>query len=118
MSRGSNFAFRLGAMAENNKLIYLAMAANGAIAVSKFVAGIASGSSSLLAEGFHSVADTGDQAMLLLGRSRSKRPPDALHPFGHGKEIYFWSMVVAVTIFALGGLVSVLEGVYHVIHPE
>ena len=95
-----------------------ALAANSAIAVTKLAAAAVSGSTAMLAEGIHSVADTGNQLLLLLGMRRSVKPPDDDHPFGHGKERFFWTFVVALTLFSVGGLVSVYRGVQGVRHPE
>jgi len=103
---------------ESKTAIVAAIAGNLAIAVTKFIAGAFTGSSAMLSEGIHSVVDTGNGALLLLGVRNSKRPPDATHPFGHGGEIYFWSLVVAILIFALGGGMSVYEGVTHLRHPN
>ncbi|HZD04833.1 MAG TPA: cation diffusion facilitator family transporter [Longimicrobiales bacterium] len=97
--------------------VYGAMAANFVIAVAKFVAATVTGSSALLAEGFHSVVDTGNQALLLLGLRRSGKRPDELHPFGYGQELYFWSLIVATLLFGIGGGLSVYEGVVHVLRP-
>ena len=97
--------------------VYGAIAANTVIAVSKFAAGITTGSSAMLSEGIHSVVDTGNQLLLLLGIHRSKRPADELHPFGHGKELYFWSLIVAILLFGLGGGMSIYEGITHLEHP-
>jgi len=97
--------------------IYGAIAANLVIAVAKFIAGGVTGSSAMLSEGVHSLVDTGNGLLLLLGRHRSARPADELHPFGHGKELYFWSLVVAVVLFGLGGGMSVWEGISHLMHP-
>ncbi len=72
----------------------------------------------MFAEAIHSVVDTGNQLLLLLGLHRSKRPPSPAFPFGHGKEIYFWSFVVAIMIFAVGAGISMYEGVHHILHPE
>lgn len=98
--------------------IYAAIAANFLIAVSKFIVAGITGSSAMLSEGIHSVADTGNQLLLLLGVRRSRVPPDALHPFGHGKELYFWSLVVAIVLFGVGGGMSLYEGIIHLQHPE
>ncbi|MFL6195656.1 MAG: cation diffusion facilitator family transporter [Thermoanaerobaculia bacterium] len=98
--------------------IYGAMGANLLIAVTKFVAAGITGSSAMLSEGIHSLVDTGNQLLLLLGIKRSKRPPDAGHPFGHGKELYFWSLIVAVVLFGVGGGMSIYEGITHILHPN
>jgi cation diffusion facilitator family transporter len=97
--------------------VYGAMAANAVIAVSKFAAGLISGSSAMLSEGIHSVVDTGNELLLLLGIHRSKKPADQLHPFGYGKELYFWSLIVAILLFGLGGGMSIYEGITHLQHP-
>jgi cation diffusion facilitator family transporter len=108
----------IGRMAESARAVYGAMAANLAIAITKFtVAGI-TGSSAMLSEGVHSLVDSGDSLLLLVGLKRSQRPPSEDHPFGHGKELYFWSLIVAVLIFGLGGGVSIYEGVQHMRAPE
>ncbi len=98
-------------------MIYAALAGNSAIAATKFAAALITGSSAMLAEGIHSVVDTGNQGLMLLGLARSKRPPDARFPFGHGKEVYFWSFVVALSIFAVGAGISLYEGILHLVHP-
>src|SRR3954469_6627123 len=102
----------------SKKSVLAALAANSAIAVTKLVAAAISGSTALLAEGFHSVADTGNQALLLLGLRLSGRPADDEHPFGHGKERFFWTFVVAMALFLVGGLVSIQRGVSGILHPE
>src|SRR5215210_6005853 len=94
----------------------MALGANSAIAVAKAVAAVISGSSAMLAEALHSVADTGNQALLLLGMKRAQRPADEEHPFGHGKERFFWTFVVAVSLFTLGAGFSMYHGVSALIH--
>ncbi len=100
------------------KVIYAALLGNSAIAVIKFVAASMTGSSAMLSEAVHSVVDTGNQILLLHGLRRARRPPDAEFPCGHGKEIYFWSFVVALSVFAVGAGVSIYEGVVHILHPR
>ena len=103
---------------ESPLVIYGAIAANVAIALTKFVVAGITGSSAMLSEAVHSTVDTGNGLLLLWGLNRSRRPPNATHPFGHGRDLYFWSLIVAVLIFGLGGGVSFYEGVSHVRHPQ
>jgi cation diffusion facilitator family transporter len=102
----------------SNIAIFGAIAANSAIAVSKFVAAYFTGSSAMLSEGIHSLVDTGNGMLLLFGIKLSKSPPDEKHPFGYGNEVFFWSFVVAILIFALGGGIAIYEGIQHVLHPR
>jgi len=105
--------------ASNTKLaIYAALAGNALIAVTKFTASAYTGSSAMLSEAIHSVVDTGNQILLLYGLKRSKRQADDVHPFGYGRELYFWSFVVAIMIFGLGAGLSFYEGIVRVRHPE
>ena len=105
-------------MAESKLAIYGAIAANVAIAVTKFVVAGITGSSAMLSEGIHSSVDTFNGVLLIVGLKLSQRPATPEHPFGHGKELYFWSLIVAVLIFGLGGGVSFFEGVQHIRRPE
>jgi cation diffusion facilitator family transporter len=105
-------------MAESKVAIYGAIGANVAIAITKFVVAGITGSSAMLSEGIHSAVDTFNGVLLLVGLRLSKRPATQEHPFGHGKELYFWSLIVAVLIFGLGGGVSFFEGIQHIRHPE
>jgi cation diffusion facilitator family transporter len=102
----------------STKVVYAAMAANLGIAATKFVAAAVTGSSAMLSEAIHSVVDTGNQLLLLLGLYRSQRPPDATHPFGHGKELYFWGLIVAILLFGVGGGMALLEGAWHLLYPR
>ena len=99
-------------------VILAAMTGNALIAVSKFIASVFTGSSAMFAEGIHSVIDTGNQALLLFGMRQARKPPDAKFPFGYGKEIYFWSFMVAVLLFTLGAGISIYEGVEKILHPH
>lgn len=97
--------------------VYGAIVANLLIAVVKFVAAAITGSSAMLSEGIHSVVDTGNQLLLLLGIHQSKKPADEEHPFGHGKDLYFWGLIVSMLLFGIGGGMSVYEGITHLQHP-
>ncbi|HEV2817945.1 MAG TPA: cation diffusion facilitator family transporter [Allosphingosinicella sp.] len=108
----------MSAQAHDNRTLLIAFAANLGIAVSKFVAAAFTGSSAMLTEGIHSVVDSLNQLLLIWGRRQSRKPADANHPFGYGRELYFWSFVVAVLVFALGAGVSIYEGVIHILEPE
>ncbi|SEM31749.1 cation diffusion facilitator family transporter [Chryseobacterium taichungense] len=105
-------------MNNNRKSIYSALAANVLIALTKFIAGAFTNSSSMISEGIHSTVDTANQLLILYGLKRSKKLPDQSHPFGYGKELYFWSFVVSILIFGLGGALSIYQGISHIIEPE
>jgi cation diffusion facilitator family transporter len=102
----------------STQVIIVALAGNLAIAFAKFVASGISGSTAMLTEAIHSLVDTGDQVLLLVGQKRGARPADARHPLGHGMETYFWSFIVALMVFLLGGVLSVYEGVRYLLEPE
>ncbi|MFZ0015192.1 MAG: cation diffusion facilitator family transporter, partial [Acidimicrobiia bacterium] len=102
----------------STRAIIAAMAANAGIAVAKFVAYLVTGSASMLAESIHSVADTSNQGLLLLGGHRAKKAADEQHQFGYGRERYFWAFIVAMVLFALGGLFSIFEGIEKITHPH
>ena len=104
--------------AGSKKVIYVALIGNALIAILKFIAAAITGSSAMLSEAIHSLVDTGNQVLLLYGLKRAQRPPDKNFPFGYGKEIYFWSFIVAILIFALGAGISIYEGIIHLLHPK
>lgn len=104
--------------ANSKKAIMAALVGNTLVAITKFIAGFFTGSSAMFAEGVHSVVDTGNQGLLLYGMKRAKRPADEKFPFGHGKEIYFWSFIVAILIFAVGAGISFYEGIHSIAHPK
>jgi cation diffusion facilitator family transporter len=100
-----------------SKAVAAACLANAGIAVAKIVGFFLTGASSMLAEAIHSIADTGNQALLLLGQRRGQREPDARHPLGYARERYFWSFVVAMVLFALGSVYAIYEGIHRLLHP-
>lgn len=102
----------------SKKVIYAALVGNALIAITKFVASFLTGSSAMLSEGIHSSVDTGNQLLLLLGLKRAKKPADERFPYGHGKEIYFWSFVVAIMIFGVGAGISIYEGIHSIMDPH
>ncbi len=104
--------------ASSSKLVIVAaFIGNALVAVTKFAAALVTGSSAMMSEGIHSLVDCGNQALLLYGMKRAAIPADEAFPFGHGKEVYFWSFVVAILIFAVGAAVSIYEGILHLRHP-
>ncbi len=105
-------------MAESKIVIYAALAGNLGVAITKLIAATVTGSSAMLAESIHSAVDTLNEVLLLVGLHRSKKPIDSTHPFGYGKEQYFWSLIVAVLVFGLGGGISVVQGIQHILAPE
>ena len=108
----------LTAVQGSKKTVYVALAGNLLIAVSKFAAAGFTGSSAMLSEGAHSLVDCGNEVLLLYGMRRAAKPPDLEHPLGHGREVYFWSFIVALLFFALGAGVSFYEGIQHLRHPQ
>jgi cation diffusion facilitator family transporter len=101
----------------STRVVLAALAGNGAIALAKFGAAWLSGSAAMLTEAVHSLVDTGDQFLLLAGQARGRKAPDESHPLGYGMETYFWSFIVALMVFVLGGVFSVVQGVSHILHP-
>src|SRR5687767_9696608 len=100
------------------KAVIAALVANAGIAVAKFAGFVITGSASMLAEAIHSVADSGNQGLLLLGGRRARRKADETHPFGYGRERYFWAFIVALVLFSLGGAFAMFEGVEKIRHPH
>lgn len=99
-------------------VVVVALAANLLVTLTKFAAALFTGSSAMLSEAVHSLVDSGNEALLLYGQHRAALPPDELHPLGHGRELYFWSFVVALLIFAVGAGLSIYEGIAHILAPE
>lgn len=102
----------------SKRVLVAALSGNLLVAATKVAAAVITGSSAMLSEAIHSVVDSGDQILLLYGQRRARRPAHPQHPIGHGREIYFWSFVVALMVFALGAGVSIYEGILHLSHPE
>lgn len=107
-----------GHLQKSSRVIYVALFANFVIVVAKLVAALFTGSSAIFAEAIHSLVDSGNGALLLFGQHRSKKEPDESHPFGYGKELYFWALIVSILVFAVGGGISAFEGVLHILHPH
>lgn len=106
-------------MSESNKIVvYAALFGNLAIALVKFIAAYITNSSAMLSEAIHSVVDTLNEILLLYGMKKSQQPANARHPFGYGRELYFWAFIVALMVFALGAIVSIYQGISHIYHPE
>ncbi len=102
----------------NKVVVYAALFGNLAIAMVKFVAAYITNSSAMLSEAIHSVVDTLNEILLLYGMKKSQQPADATHPFGYGRELYFWAFIVALMVFALGAIASIYQGIQHIIKPE
>ncbi len=106
-------------MSESNKIVvYAALFGNLAIALVKFVAAYITNSSAMLSEAIHSVVDTLNEVLLLYGMKKSQQTANSRHPFGYGRELYFWAFIVALLVFALGAIVSIYQGIHHIYHPE
>jgi cation diffusion facilitator family transporter len=117
MQKGRDKSVSSPASAGARKVVLAALAGNLAIAVTKFAAFAVTASTAMFTEGVHSLVDTGDQILLLVGQKRAGRPPNDDHPFGYGMETYFWSFIVALMIFLAGGAVSIWQGVERILHP-
>lgn len=110
--------FAVASQASSKKAVHAALAGNLLVAATKLVAAFWTGSSAMMSEAIHSLVDSGNEILILYGLHRATRRPDAQHPLGYGRELYFWSFIVALLIFAVGAGVSVYEGVGHILHPE
>src|SRR3954469_23960675 len=108
----------MGARDRSKSVVYAALVGNLFVALTKFVAAAWTGSSAMLSEAVHSVVDTGDQAVFLYGMHRAAKPPDDAHPLGYGRELYFWSFIVALLIFTIGAGVTLYEGLHHMRNPH
>ncbi|MBD8531207.1 MULTISPECIES: cation diffusion facilitator family transporter [unclassified Massilia] len=118
MTNNKNAATTSSATPDSRKVIYAAIVANLGIATAKFIVAALTGSAAMLAEGIHSAVDTGNELLLLVGEKISARKPDARHPFGYGKAVYFWALIVALSVFSLGGGLSIYHGIHSLQAPE
>ncbi len=108
----------MAAETSSRTVVIIAVISNGLVTLTKFIAALWTGSSAMLSEAVHSLVDTGNEGLLLYGQHRAGLPPSDLHPLGHGREVYFWSFIVALLIFGLGAGVSIYEGITHILNPE
>jgi cation diffusion facilitator family transporter len=108
----------VAAETSSKTVVVVALIANGLVTLTKFAAALFTGSSAMLSEAVHSLVDAGNEGLLLYGQHRADLPPSELHPLGHGREVYFWSFIVALLIFGLGAGVSIYEGITHILYPE
>src|SRR3954465_12260809 len=106
------------AQSATSRTVWAAVIGNFLVAITKIAAALITGSSAMLSEAFHSMVDTGNEALLLYGLRRSRRYPDADHHFGYGRELYFWSFIVALLLFGIGCLASVVGGINHIRNPH
>src|SRR3954463_8923127 len=106
------------ARSATNRTVWAALIGNFLVAITKIVAALVTGSSAMLSEAFHSMVDTLNEVLLLYGLWRARRDPDAEHPFGYGRELYFWSFIVALLLFGLGCVASLVQGINHIRHPH
>src|SRR5262252_2781712 len=108
----------MAARSSTKTTVHAALAGNILVAITKIGAAVWTGSSAMMSEAVHSVVDSTNEVVLLYGYSRASRPPDESHPLGYGRELYFWSFIVALLIFALGAGGSIIQGIDHILHPE
>src|SRR6185436_18877906 len=118
LQREARIAFKLCPMEESRTAVVAALLGNASLALLKGIAAAVTGSAAMLAETFHSIADTGNQVLLLVGMRLGRQPPDTVHPFGYGKNIYFWAFVVSAMLFTVGGAFSIWEGVHKLRAPS
>jgi len=117
-SRSESPGVAASSQGDSRSVTYASLIGDIALVISKLIAAVVGGSAAMMAEAVHSIADTGNSIFLLIGQKRMQKPPDDLHPFGHGRELYFWTLIVSLMMFAGGGVASLFEGISHLRHPE